>query len=238
MKHADRAIWFDGVCSAEFGIVVSGEQRFDAPERDIEQLSIPGRNGCLTIDNGRYKNIEISYNAGIQRDFLEVSQAVRSWLTSPVGYRRFEDSIDPEHFRLAAFRGPLRFELGFLCGSATFSLSFDCAPQRFLKSGEFPVIFQAPGVLYNGTAFVAKPLITVSGSGAGSLTVGGVTVGILSLDGSLSLDCDTQNAYKGHQNKNNTISAPVFPVLSPGENQISWTGGVTGVEITPRWWTL
>lgn len=146
--------------------------------------------------------------------------------------------IDPEHFRLAAFRGPLRFEPGFLCGSATFALSFDCAPQRFLKSGELPVIFSEPGVLYNSTAFVSKPLIAVTGSGAGSLTVNDVTVGILSLDGSLTLDCDTQNAYSGYQNKNSTISAPVFPVLSPGENQISWTGGVTGVEITPRWWTL
>lgn len=238
MMDTGRALWFDGVCSAEFGIIVSGEQRFDAPERDVTILEIPGRSGHLTIDNGRYKNIDIIYTAGIRCDFLRVENAVRSWLTSPVGYRRLEDSTDPERFRMAMFRGPLRFETGFACDSATFPITFDCAPQRFLKSGEFPAAFSAPGVLYNGTAFAAKPLITVSGSGAGSVTVGGVTVGILSLDGALTLDCDTQNAYSGTQNKNNTISAPVFPALLPGENEISWTGGVIGVEVTPRWWTL
>jgi phage-related protein len=84
----------------------------------------------------------------------------------------------------------------------------------------------------------SRPLITVYGAGAGTLTAGGRTVQLKSLDGWLTLDCDLQNAYKGTQNKNNTIFAPEFPVLPPGESAVTWTGGVTRVEIIPRWWTL
>ena len=61
---------------------------------------------------------------------------------------------------------------------------------------------------------------------------------IADIDEYLVIDCDTQNAYKGTQNKNTEISAAAFPRLDAGDSEISWTGGITSVEITPRWWTL
>lgn len=39
-------------------------------------------------------------------------------------------------------------------------------------------------------------------------------------------------------NCNSKISVLEFPKLVPGYNQISFTGGITSLEITPRWWTL
>ena len=56
--------------------------------------------------------------------------------------------------------------------------------------------------------------------------------------GAVVLDSDTQNAYLGAVNLNSTISAPEFPTLPAGESAVRWTGGITGVEIIPRWWTL
>ena len=82
------------------------------------------------------------------------------------------------------------------------------------------------------------PLIRVSGTGAGNLYIGKYTVVIKSIDDYVMLDSDTQNAYKGTINKNSTISAPEFPVLEPGESGINWSGGITSVEIIPRWWTV
>ena len=38
-------------------------------------------------------------------------------------------------------------------------------------------------------------------------------------------------------NINPTTSGP-YPTLQPGENTVSWSGGITGVIVTPRWWTL
>ena len=36
----------------------------------------------------------------------------------------------------------------------------------------------------------------------------------------------------------NALVGGTWPTLRPGENTISWSGGVTGVTLTPRWWTL
>ena len=68
--------------------------------------------------------------------------------------------------------------------------------------------------------------------------MGGVVVSILSLTDYLVIDCDSQNAYKGTQNLNQTVSAPVFPVLGAGETEISFSGGIQRVEMIPRWWTV
>lgn len=95
------------------------------------------------------------------------------------------------------------------------------------------------GELVNPTPFDALPLITVTGSGAGALTVGGVTVEILSMpESTLTIDCEAQDAYSSAGNRNSVINAPEFPVLAAGSTAISWEGSIISVSVVPRWWTL
>ena len=58
----------------------------------------------------------------------------------------------------------------------------------------------------------------------------------------ITLDCEDMDAYRVADgllvNCNGLIYAPEFPVLQPGENVVSWSGGIDHVEIIPRWWTL
>ena len=105
-------------------------------------------------------------------------------------------------------------------------------------SGETPVTLTASGSVTGPNPFPALPLIEVTGSGDITLTVGDVDVGITGLENKITLDSETQNAYNGATNLNGIINAPDFPVLREGANNISWTGTVTSVKITPRWWTL
>lgn len=228
---------FNGRCSLDFGLYISGDQTFNAPERDVESVEIPGRSGNLTISRNRLKNITVAYPVFIRRDFPQHAAAARAWLLGSEGYARLEDTYHPDVYRLAQFRGPVDFDMRFLNYAGEATLSFDCQPQRFFRIGEQVLSCTDGGSLIN-PGFPALPLIKVSGTGSGNLYVGSYTVQILSLDGYVMLDSDTQNAYKDTINKNSTISAPEFPVLLPGENTISWDGGITSVEITPRWWTV
>ena len=198
---------------------------------------MPGRNGTLTYDNGRYNNVQIRYVCGIQSDFKAKFAAFRAAL--PKGqYCRLEDTYFPDHFRLGMLSGGIEPQLiGAYWESGQFDILFDCKPQLFRKDGETPVTFNSPGALYN-TGETALPLLTVYGSGSGTVTVGTETMQITAIDGYVVIDCSTQDAYKGLSNKNSTIKAAEFPELGPGENPVSWTGGVTKVEIIPRWWTL
>lgn len=229
---------YNGVSSKDYGLYLTGSGVYNAPERDIDTVEIPGRNGSLTIDNGRYKNVTQSYEAFIHKNFAKNAEGVRAWLLSATGYHRLEDTYDPEHFRLARFAGPLEFTVRALCTGAETQLLFDCDPRRFLKSGEATVEVADATTINNPTPFDALPLLTIYGSGAGSITVSGELISISSIDEYITLDCEQQNAYKGAENKNVTVSLTEFPVLRPGENTISISGGVSRIEITPRWWTL
>lgn len=238
-----KNLWFDGQCSAGFGLVLTGSGTFDAAERDVEKISVAGRNGDLILENGRYKNISVDYPVFICRDFPRKAEAARMWLLSKPGYRRLEDDYNPSFFRMAMFKGPLNFNVTFLNRAAEATLSFDCKPQRFLRSGEYPISMDAAGMLCNPTNFPALPLITVYGTDAGTLTVGNVTVEIKTLTDHICLDSDLQNAYRvadsgAMENENGAVRAPDFPVLAAGEVPVSWTGGITHIEIIPRWWTL
>lgn len=235
--------FFDGQSSSNYGMIISGSGTFNAPQRDVDIVSVPGRNGDLIIDNGRYLNTTVTYPVTIFRDFASQAQAARSWLLSGAGYKRLEDDYDTEHFRMAAFSGPLDFDVKFLNRIGEATLKFNCKPQRFLKSGEHPVAVTSGTVLHNPTAFPALPLITVRGSGAGPLIIGDTIVEIYDLMDQLTLDSELQDAYRhvgdgAPENKNGCIYAPKFPALQPGDNEIVFGGGITGVTIIPRWWEL
>lgn len=237
------SLCFAGQRSADFGLVVTGSGTYNAPERDMEAVAVEGRSGDLILDKGRYKNIPVSYPVSICRDFPEKAHAARSWLLSKPGYRRLEDDYNPDYFRMGMFQGPLDFSVKFLGRAAEATLTFNCKPQRYLKSGEHPFTLQAAGRLWNPTGFPALPRIAVYGSGAGELTVGGSIVKILAMTDHLILDSESQNAFRvtaagTQESRNGDIYAPVFPVLTEGEIPVSWSGGITHIEIIPRWWTI
>ena len=92
--------------------------------------------------------------------------------------------------------------------------------------------------LYNPTLYESKPTIRVYGNG--TVTINGNTITIASGQSYIDIDSEAQDCYTGNTNKNDKVSFSEhkFPTLKPGVNSISYTGSVTSVEITPRWWIL
>lgn len=233
-------IEFNGKTSDEIGLRVEHHPHRIIPARKREIISVPGRSGDLIFEQDAYENYKQPYDVWIdpRYGYYETAQAAAAWLNGAKGYQRLEDENDADTYRLACFSGNADFDNRLnLLGKAT--VHFTCKPQRWLKSGEAAVSIAASGaVLTNPTAFAALPYIKVYGSGAGELSVGSITCTLHDIDEYIELDSDLQNAYKALENKNSTVSIPQFPVLQPGDNVIAWTGGITGVEIVPRWWTL
>lgn len=220
---------------ADFGVYISGEGTYNAPERSITEEVVPGRNGSLIIDNGRYQNIEVSYPAFIIRDFPRNMAGLRSYLTSLRGYSRLEDSYHPDEYRMAALSGGLDVKTsGYMNREGKFTLTFNCKPQRFLRSGEYAIPVESGATVYNPTLFDAKPLIRVYGNG--SITVNGETMEWSGSSEYVDIDCDIQDCYYMGANMNSYVTGD-FPVLSPEDNVIVFTGS-TSVRITPRWWIL
>lgn len=223
----------NGVSSLDYGVRISGGGTYGSPDRDVEEVSIPGRNGTLLIDNGRFENIEVKYPAYIPDKFPEKMARFRAFMGTLTGFKRLEDTYHAEFFRLASFSKGLSPKTTPLNRGGEFDITFTCKPQRWLKVGENEVI--PGGLLYNPTLYPSKPKIRLYGKG--TLTIGEyeMTVDPLYPNEYIDIDCDLMNASYGAVNFNNYISGQ-FPVLEPGDNEIEWTGD--SLTIIPRWWTI
>lgn len=232
--------FFNGARSIDKGLTIEYCPSVGTGQRVVEKISVPGRSGDLVIDTGAYGNYTQSYEIWFKDKLRGTTRAARDiaqWLLSGIGYMRMEDTYDPEVFRLAMFIGPFDVENWMLThGRAT--LEFDCQPQRWLKTGQLPVAVQSGQSLIN-TWQPAKPLIQVTGTGDGTLVVGGSTISISDMTGAITLDSETEDAYSGTENLNNNVQVNGgYPILQNGETSVSFSGGITAVQITPRWWSL
>lgn len=226
---------FDGVSSKDFGVYINGNQTYNAPARSREVVNVPGRNGALMLDNGRFDNVDVTYHAFIYRDFSVNVEGLRNLLLSRTAYKRLEDTYHPEEYRLGIYKGNFAADVVEWLEAGEFDLVFDCKPQRFLTSGEESIDFSASGVILNETEQTAKPLLRVYG--IGSFTVGSGTMTISSANSYTDIDCDLMDAFKGTTNCNGNVSG-TFPTLTPGENTVTLNTGITKIEVIPRWWVI
>lgn len=240
---------YDGVKSSTYGVWISGEDTFTAPDRDVEIVQIPGRNGTLTLDNGRYNNVTITYPCFMVGDFLTGFSTFKGAIFAKKGFLQLTDTYHPDGFRLARLTKGTRPKPGPYNRSAAFTLTFDCYPQFYLDSGQSYTTVANNGTISNPTNFDAKPLIQVTFSTTprdGTVTVNGETITFNAMGGTnVYVDCEDQNAYRisGQnevisQNGRIALTTGAFPELKPGSNTVAYTGNISSVKIMPRWWTL
>ena len=160
---------FGGVDSSDYGIYITGEAVYNAPERDVEFIAIPGRNGSLAMDKGRYNNITVTYPAGAfgktQEEFRKALSDFRNAILSQTGYQRLEDTYHPEEFRMAVYASGLEVSPVNRGRAGEFDLSFTCKPQRWLSVGALPMPVDSGDVIQNPTLFESSPLLEVEGYG-------------------------------------------------------------------------
>lgn len=164
-----NSLEFDGVNSLDHGIYITGESVYNAPERDVESLEIAGRNGDYLLDKGRWKNIDVTYNAGAfgadQSEFAAKIRQFRNLLASRYGYHRLTDTYNPNEYRLGVFKNAVEVEASSYKRAGEFDLVFNCKPQRYLTSGETEMTVTSGQTINNPTLFDSSPLLEADGYG-------------------------------------------------------------------------
>lgn len=175
--NSQKYFTFDGVSSKVYNTHITGKGVYNAPERDVEMITIPGRNGFFALDRGHFNNVEVTYNASIaadsQAEFATAVSDLRNWLCSKTGYVRLQDEYNPNEYRMAVYKSGLEVD-PFISSTGTFDIVFDCKPQRFLTSGETSVAVANNGTINNPTLFPSRPQLQVKGYG--SIGIGGGTI--------------------------------------------------------------
>lgn len=239
MVLTHNSLSFAGRNSLEWDIGISGTGTYDAPERDVELVTIPGRSGSLLIDHDRFLDIEVTYPAYIARTFSNNFDSFRAFMMSQVGYQRLEDTYHPDEFRMALCKGPIEADVYARHTGGAFDLVFICKPQRWLKSGDVWKTYTAQTTIINPTMYPAKPLLRVYGYG--QLGLGGGTITIAqNANPYVEIDCELEDAYYNATNCNSLITRNTddFPSLPTGTCLIQPAATITRVDIKGRWFTI
>lgn len=240
-----------GVKSTDYGIILTAPPPRVVPERDVTVVSVPGRSGDLTIDNKRYKNCTVSCKCAIIPNRGEtLRQAVTAaleFLTPTAGYKRLETSYDASIYMMARISGATSVE-SIVEQAGRFTLKLDCKPQRYLIAGDAAIQPTSGETLPNPTNQDAYPLLRIVADVGGALAIGGrsmliqIAPGEDVVGGSAELwyDSELQEAWAyisgEKRNANSWVSASQPPVIAPGGSVITFSSGISTLEIFPRWW--
>ena len=223
-----------GVSSDDVGVFVEHYPNIPIPVRHQTFLTIPGRNGGILIAQNTFDNVSLNYDIFITEsaNVTVVTRSVLEWLLVP-GYQELTDSYDTGITRYAYFNTDAEFE-NVLNKMGRATITFSAKPQRYITTALTPEVYSA--ALENPTQNDARPLIICHGSGTGQLTVGNTVIDLA--DSEIVLDCENQQAYYDGTNMNSQMTGD-FPVLPGGATtSISYSGGITSVEVAPRWYYL
>ena len=163
---------FDGVKSSDFGVFISGQETMGAAGRDVDEIIVPGMDGNLTIDNGRFNAVAHTYPAFIAETAKANLQSLRNALLSKRGHKRLSDTVHPDEFYRAYYERGVEPEVTANLRHSELEIEFTRDPRRFLVSGDTP---QAVAV---NTETLSGSVVTFdSATGADRIT--GLSVSIM-----------------------------------------------------------
>lgn len=227
-----------GVSSDAMGVAVMRLPDIIAPARRGETYAIPGAGGTLFVPDGGREEMTLlaeCYLPYEQGGEVASMDEIRTWLT---GSGWWTQSDVPGRKFSARITDMISFQPlvpGF--DDRVFGLTLYAQPWQYIDPEAADILLTAPGAVTNPGNAAAEPLITVSGSGNISISVGGRTIMLTGLTGSAVIDCGAKLVYSGTTllTGSTTLAQKEWPVLQPGNNAVSWTGSVTKLTITPRW---
>ena len=212
------------------GILISAMPDIMKPQRRETEITIPGRNGVLTIDEGTYEAYTLSVACGT-RGTARLNEIV-SWLD---GNGDLILSTEPDKVYKARIGNAISIsDVIYLYTS--FLVQFKVFPFKYsVDQADEELNLSVPTTIYNQGTIYSEPIITVFGTGNITVTINGASYTISGIDGYVTINSEIQEVYKNNTNKNNSFLAMDFPRFQVGENTVSWTGNVSRIEIKPNW---
>ena len=198
-----------------------------SPKRRDETFTVPGRHGNLTTTDGAFESY-IRSTEFIVKDKKKIDEICAQFKGS--GWLIFSSEPDRKYKARVAnqieFSHVIRHFKRFVVEFEVQPFGYDVFEQTITKT--------APFSLFNIGTVDSEPIITIFGTGNITLYVNNQSISLKEIAGSITIDSEMQNAYNGAASMNNKMSGE-FPILSLGENHITWLGNVTKLEIQPNW---
>lgn len=231
----------DGKKSTDFGVVVETYPHIVIAAERSSIYEVPGRHGDVEIREKALKSIMLPVGCAAKNtdQLNEFAGWVRKRGMLIFGNRpneayeaRMISQIDVE--QIMKGRQNRRFEI-----------MFDCQPFRYIWPETSPVVIitsDHPAGSYSlqnpGNA-ESQPKIAIEGTGAATIAINTRMLSFTDLEGGIVVDCKAGECFNLEEsllaNDRVEIGDDDFPVLEAGANNISWTGAISKITVTPRW---
>lgn len=217
--------YFKGTSSDSMNIVVSKTPKISKGQKRIDKVNIPGRNGFLHIDNGTYDSFVISVECHLNSNVADVDD-VLAWLDG-AGKLSFDnvrqwDAVITNSITLEKVISDFR----------SFLIQFEVQPIAEVIAETTYTVASSPATLAitDATAKM-EPITEITGSGDVSITINGKTFHLYDMAGKYILDSKLKVITDSTGANVSDKMLYDFPVLSPGNNAISFTGTITEFKI-------
>ncbi len=222
-------IILDGIKSGEYGFCIHSRPFIPSPQKRVKEYVVEGRHGALTKVDA-YENINLS----IKFNLLE-SDNIKPTIRLIKGYFEnknklvFSDDLEFYYIIKLAQVGDIENEFeeyGY------FEVNFILDP--FIYQKEDNIIISQSQTIENQGTVESYPLIKIIGSGDGSISINGREIDIVGQVDNINIDSYLGIAYNDLGQSRSKYIRGAIPYLDIGSNSISFTGGVTKVEIDKR----
>lgn len=223
---------YKNITSDEMSLIVESLPPITTAKDKITIIEIPYRDGFLTQKEGLQ---EIDKKV-VAHYYGKDTDRLLNWLD---GNGKVIFSNQPDRFYKSYIIENVELEQIVRNILYKLTITFNCQPLGYLLEGEETITLTKSSTLYNGKSnYESLPYIKVYGTGDINLYINNKTTVLKNIDNFIEIDSEIYNCYKTINgtisNENNKLYS-TFPILDIGENNISWSGNVSKVEIIPRW---
>lgn len=230
---------FNNRDASELGVYAISRPAIVSPERSVQLIEVPGRNGSVTLDDETYKDIEIDINCNFRvkkaDDFGKKTRMIKSWLNSKTDNRLiFNDDLDFCRLVKKTTISKIERQSKYI---GTFEINFVCSPFEFLLDGFNEHSLEDCKV---NPYYTSKPLYHFFGEGMAHLEVNGNYINI-NVGQNAYVDTELQLTYNGNGDIVNTDLNGNYEklYLKNGDNDLLIESKTSvQVKVKPRWCCL
>lgn len=222
-------VFFDNESSHEKGITLAERPSIPVSQPIYSEYAVSGRNGRLKRkDRDEDKQFSLRFNYLTLENSKQIYREVLDWLE---GKRRLHFSDDEDVYLLIDSIVPEN-ATNSIREHVDFTLNLTCEPYWYQDIGTSEVT--SSSVITNPTSIEAKVIMRVYGEGVCRVSINDNHMEFTDVQGYVVVD-----GIKGYAERNgirldNNMSGK-YPVLIPGENEISIGGNTDRIEIDLRW---
>lgn len=221
-----KTLVWNGIRAEDMGVKIINLPPISLSTEKVNEVEIEGRDGFLTeLDgySGDTKPVEADYRGNNPQKILK-------WLRGS-GEVIF-GNVDDRYYK-ARISNIVPLEQIIENQLYNFPIEFRCQPFGYLLEGKNIIELLKPTTLYNGKAdYESKPIVNIFGTGKCTLNINNKAFSITNIGGKITLDSELEEVY---EDKGQYFESDDFPILKIGENNISWVGNVSKIEIIPNW---